>query len=195
MSIQGISIYFISVFLCSCLPFKISEPTKEEVRQTESQPLRYSGNLYNVNELVTYYEKISEDPVLKSKRVEEARNIIERTQKDGWGESAKGFASSIDSIPTNEGLLNYAMSQIMTNVQSSSVQESLSTKVRNFEDVLQLYQVTVEFSRRTRQPLSKEQKEQIEVNAQCIETFLKSSDIKAPPCKLVDEALKASKIQ
>jgi hypothetical protein len=171
-----------------------SSKSNDTSLKKNNELISYQGSLYDIDELVNYYEVIQSDQNLYHQRVQDAKSKINKTKEEGWNESAKGFVMSIDLIPTNDGIISYAKSQILTNVHTFTPQETLSTKVRNFKEAIQLYNIAKEFAQRTNQPLSLEQKKEIEVNIDCLEIFIKNPNPKNIPCPLVAEALKISQI-
>lgn len=158
----------------------------------KSSGLPYKGNLLDVDGLLKQLEKRDANLELQSKRL--LKVALDAQEDNDWGAAAKGFGESIVFRPTNEALLGYAMSQLMTNVNTLDQKETLKIKLRNFKEAIKIYQTTTEFSQRSGKPLSNEQKQLVKTNIACLESFLKSPNPKVATCKLVADALKASKI-
>jgi hypothetical protein len=197
------TVCLVSSVLSACTPSKLSthsdqgkdpetaqESSNGEKTNNSTQP--YQGNLLDVEGLLKQLEKNDANLNQQSKRLFKA--ALNAQAENDWGAAAKGFGESIAFMPTNEALLGYAMSQIMTNVYTLNPKESLSTKLRNFKEAIKIYQATTEFSQRAGKPLSNEQKQLVKTNIACLESFLQSPNPKVATCKLVSDALKASKI-
>lgn len=160
--------------------------------QEEANNLPYQGSLTDVNGLLMQLNK--DNPNLHQESQRLLRIALDAKNNDDWGAAAKGFGESIVFMPTNEALLGYAMSQIMTNVYTPDSKESLNAKIRNFQEAIKVYKATVEFGQRSGKALSNDQEKLIKSNVSCLEAFLKSPNTKIAPCDLVSMALKASKI-
>jgi hypothetical protein len=153
----------------------------------------YLGSLTNVDGLLGQLKK-TDSSLLKTSK-ETIKHALDAQADGDWGAAAKGFGESIVFMPTNEGLLGYALSTVMTNVESPTPEETLNTKLRNFREAIEIYKTTIEFSRRSGKPLSDEQQKLIKRNLACLEKHLNSPDPKAKTCELISKAFKASKIQ
>jgi hypothetical protein len=171
---------------------KVTQSSSSGEKTSNSRSLPYQGNLLDVDGLLSQLKKTDANLELQSKRL--LKVALDAQANNDWGAAAKGFGESIAFIPTNEALLGYAMSRIMTNVHTVDPKESLSTKLRNFQEAIKIYQVAIEFSQRANKLLSNEQRQLVKTNVACLESFLQSPDPKAATCKLVADALKASKI-
>jgi hypothetical protein len=155
--------------------------------------LYYQGDLRDVDGLVEQSKQ--KDPSLKQTSQSMLETAREAQADDDWGAATKLFGDSVAFMPNNDALLGYATAQAMTNVLTTSPQETLKTRLRTFQDAIDSYQVAIEFSKRTNQTLTTEQKQLAEANIACLEAFLAAPDPKKPTCELVANALKVSNIQ
>lgn len=183
------------------LPKQLTLDSNYETKQTPSDKLKfddsgtlpYQGDLLNVDGLLQQLDKADTNLEYHSKRL---LKVASEAQADSdWGAAAKGFGESALFMPSNEALLGYALATIMTNVYTLDPEETLKTKLRNFQKAIKIYQVTTQFSQRASKPLSHQQIQLIQTNVACLESFLQSPDPNAKTCKLVTDALRVSQIK
>jgi hypothetical protein len=186
--------------LISQLPSKTNGQDTTQINSRNVSPNKkvsfdqsYQGNLSNLNGLLLQLQK--NNPDLERQSKERYEFALKSQELKDWGSASKGFAESVSLKPTPNALLGYALSQIMTNVNTPNSQESLDTKLRNFRDAIKLYQVAIELAKETKQPLSKEQQQTVNANSACLKAFLSSPNPKSPTCQLVADALQVSKIR
>lgn len=96
---------------------------------------------------------------------------------------AKSFCGSAIEYPTIEALAGCAESIALEDA-------SFDVKVDRFQEASDVYRATLEFSKETSTPISEPERQAIEENMQCLDTFVKSPSPDSPECELVKNSLK-----
>lgn len=172
--------------------------TGSQVNSSESEPLGPAlngGDLSNIDKLLMQIERAGEgNKELASGDLEYGKKAATRAKKEGiesdfvvfhsgWSVALKLYCSSANSFPTTEALLGCAESMVMADA-------SFDTKLRRFKKASNIYRTILKFSEQTNSPLSPTERQLVEENIQCLDSFLKTPNPKSPGCPLVSDSLK-----
>ncbi|MGB3299984.1 MAG: hypothetical protein WBA76_17100 [Phormidesmis sp.] len=86
------------------------------------------------------------------------------------------------AYPTNEALIACAEALLLGDIDSES-------RVNRFRGAANIYQATLEFSEALNEPLTAAQRQSVETNRKCLNSFLANANSPAPKCSLVFYAL------
>lgn len=189
----------LALFMVSCSMSQSPESVVEQdqiqvsvspslVPTTVSQPLFLDdGDLSNAEKLVIQVNRATQaNKDAASALLQKGQEVAEEDARNGilGGSSgrSKMFCGSAIEYPTIEALMGCAESTALSG-------SSLEDKISNFRASLGIYRATLEFSKLTNSSISKVDRQEIEDNLNCLDTFVKSPNIASPGCELVKNSL------
>jgi hypothetical protein len=124
---------------------------------------------------------------LASGLLDDAKRVAEQDRKEGLHGERSGlsklFCGSAVEYPTVEALIGCAKSLALEDA-------SFDVKVKRSQNASDIYQTTLEFSKRTKNSISGAERQKIENNIKCLDAFVKSPNPNSPGCELIKISLK-----
>lgn len=162
-------------------------------RSSDERACLSQGKEDNVDALVRQRMRAGEpEKDFATELMQLARKSEARARAMGrhWGGAAKAYGEALSCYPTVESVVGYAYVNAMMDVSQPTPRETLEAKLRLMRRAADTYRAAVELSPYTGESVPADVTAKIE----CLEKFLADPDPERPPCQLVEDALRTSKI-
>jgi hypothetical protein len=146
------------------------------------------GDESNIDKLLLQVNRANpENKKLASDLLEDGKKVSAKHKEEslhgGRSGLSKLFCGSVVNYPTVEALIGCAESLSLADAD-------FDVKVKRFKSASKIYSTALEFSKRIKSPLSPAERQKIEGNIKCLDTFVKKPNPKSPGCELIRLSLK-----
>jgi hypothetical protein len=153
------------------------------------QPIALNGgDESNIDKLLLQLNRADrENKKLAAGLLKDAKRVYEEDKRKGLHGGRSGlsklFCGSVVNYPTIDALVGCAESLALEDA-------SFDVKLKRFKNASNIYRATLEFSERTKKTISVTERQKIEANIRCLDTFARSPNRNSPICELIRISLK-----
>lgn len=122
------------------------------------------------------------------------RDAVRAASHGDWVAASRGYGISMLCRPTVKALIGYSDASVLMSGPHDKSRESMDAALAFMSEAVGRYRLAIELGDRIGQPLPPAQRKEVESKIECLEKFLADPDPQRPPCQLVEDAMRTSKI-